>query len=77
MDNCPNCGANVSIYDRFCPYCGRQNHITVDDILNTPVKNGYVSECQSDRMYESYRDARGVLHRVCVGTHRTITIEEI
>lgn len=76
MNNCPNCGAVVSIYDKRCPYCGRQNHITIDDILNTSVKGGYISEEQVYEDIDIYRDANGRLHRAVAKPKRVVTIIE-
>ena len=75
MSNCPNCGAVVSIYDKICPYCGRQNHITVDDIMNTPIKGAYIEQ-NTAQLYDTYRDAYGVLHRTKLKPIKTITITE-
>lgn len=73
--NCPNCGAVVSIYDRCCPYCGRQNFITIDDIMNKPKRGCYVSVSSIDEL-NNYRTADGTLHRAISKPHKIITIVE-
>lgn len=76
--NCPNCGAIVHLNDNYCEYCGNQNFINIDDILNKPkmIKGGYVSEWHDDYIYDSYRTADGKLHRVKKQLKKTITITE-
>lgn len=73
--NCPNCGAIVSIGDKHCPYCGRQNFVSVDDILNTPIQKGYIA-IRENYECDSYRTADGTLHRAVSKPHRIITIVE-
>lgn len=73
---CKNCGAEISSMRSKCEYCGHENTITVQDIQDRIVTNGYVTIEYFNEIIPSYRDSKGMIKPYISKPTRKITIIE-